>query len=116
MAFERKGLAGDQFVLEKGEYPRWSTWTNSQNSSCLLSIRPLKVVRQTSPVQTLAEVLSVLTEFCVSCQDSADHKLHLFEDGSFAGRKMEIVDDDVPSLWVHGFQDRVASAKAVNGT
>lgn len=49
-------------------------------------------------------------------QDSADHKLHLFENAGFEGRKMEIVDDDVPSLWAHGFQDRVASAKAVNGT
>ncbi|KAL0978199.1 hypothetical protein UPYG_G00167380 [Umbra pygmaea] len=48
--------------------------------------------------------------------DSADHKLHLFENPGYAGRKMEIVDDDVPSLWVHGFQDRVASAKALNGT
>ncbi|KAI7813209.1 beta-crystallin B3 [Triplophysa rosa] len=91
VAFEQKGLAGEQFVLEKGEYPRWSSWTNSQNSCCFLSVRPLKV-------------------------DSADHKLHLFENCSFAGRKMEIVDDDIPSLWVHGFQDRVASAKAVNRT
>lgn len=49
-------------------------------------------------------------------QDSADHKLHLFEKAGFEGRKMEIVDDDVPSLWAYGFQDRVASAKAVNGT
>lgn len=49
-------------------------------------------------------------------QDSADHKLHLFENAGFEGRKMEIVDDDVPSLWAHGFQDRVASAKAINGT
>lgn len=51
-----------------------------------------------------------------SFQDSADHKLHLFENAGFEGRKMEIVDDDVPSLWAYGFQDRVASAKAVNGT
>uniref|UniRef100_A0A671PB44 Beta-crystallin B3 n=1 Tax=Sinocyclocheilus anshuiensis TaxID=1608454 RepID=A0A671PB44_9TELE len=91
VAFEQKGFLGEQFVLEKGEYPRWSSWTNSQSSYCLLSMRPLRV-------------------------DSADHKLHLFENCSFAGRKMEIVDDDIPSLWVHGFQDHVASAKAVNGT
>lgn len=51
-----------------------------------------------------------------SLQDSADHKLHLFEKAGFEGRKMEIVDNDVPSLWAYGFQDRVASAKAVNGT
>lgn len=54
--------------------------------------------------------------FWFSLQDSADHKLHLFENAGFEGRKMEIVDDDIPSLWVYGFQDRVASAKAINGT
>ena len=53
---------------------------------------------------------------CFPPQDSADHKLHLYENPGFAGRKMEIVDDDVPSLWGHGFQDRVASVKALNGT
>lgn len=52
-----------------------------------------------------------------SCpQDGPDHKLHLFESPAFGGRKMEIVDDDVPSLWAHGFQDRVASVRAINGT
>lgn len=51
-----------------------------------------------------------------SPQDGPDHKLHLFENPAFSGRKMEIVDDDVPSLWAHGFQDRVASIRAVNGT
>ncbi|XP_034023597.1 beta-crystallin B3-like [Thalassophryne amazonica] len=91
VGFERPGFAGEQFVLEKGEYPRWSTWTNDQNIYSLSSFRPLKV-------------------------DSAEHKIHLFEDTGYEGRKMEIVDDDVPSLWVHGFQDHVASVKAVNGT
>ncbi|KAK6319405.1 hypothetical protein J4Q44_G00106160 [Coregonus suidteri] len=75
VAFERQAFGGEQFVLEKGEYPRWSTWTNSQTNNYLLSLRPLRV-------------------------DSADHKLHLFENPGFAGRKMEIVDDDIPSLWV----------------
>ncbi|XP_051931768.1 beta-crystallin B3-like [Hippocampus zosterae] len=91
IGFEHPRFAGEKFVLEKGEYPRWSTWTNCQSHFCLSSFRPLKV-------------------------DSADHKLHLFENAGFEGRKMEIVDDDVPSLWVYGFQDRVASAKAINGT
>ncbi|KAM6946670.1 beta-crystallin B3 [Lycodopsis pacificus] len=91
VGFERPGFAGEQFVLEKGEYPRWSTWTNCLSSYSLSSFRPLKV-------------------------DSADHKMHLFENAGFESRKMEIVDDDVPSLWAHGFQDRVASAKAISGT
>nr|XP_009933372.1 PREDICTED: beta-crystallin B3 [Opisthocomus hoazin] len=33
-----------------------------------------------------------------------------------SGPKMECVDSPVPSLWAHGFQDRVASVRALNGT
>lgn len=47
VGFELPGFAGDQFVLEKGEYPRWSTWTNCQSCYILTSFRPLKVVRET---------------------------------------------------------------------
>uniref|UniRef100_A0A8C0V4N2 Beta-crystallin B3 n=1 Tax=Cyanistes caeruleus TaxID=156563 RepID=A0A8C0V4N2_CYACU len=91
LGFERQAYAGEQFVLEKGDYPRWDSWSNSHSSDSLMSIRPLQI-------------------------DSADHKIHLFENAGYTGRKMEIVDDDVPSLWAHGFQDRVASVKALNGT
>ncbi|KAM9625193.1 beta-crystallin B2 isoform 2-T2 [Morphnus guianensis] len=91
LGFERQAFAGEQFVLEKGDYPRWDSWSNSHNSDSLMSIRPLQI-------------------------DSPDHKIHLFENAGYTGRKMEIVDDDVPSLWAHGFQDRVASVRALNGT
>uniref|UniRef100_A0A674P230 Beta-crystallin B3 n=1 Tax=Takifugu rubripes TaxID=31033 RepID=A0A674P230_TAKRU len=91
VGFEHPGYVGEQYVLEKGEYPRWSTWTNCQRNYNMSSFRPLKV-------------------------DSSEHKLHLFENEGYEGRKMEIVDDDVPSLWAYGFQDRVASAKVINGT
>ncbi|XP_065760575.1 beta-crystallin B3 [Muntiacus reevesi] len=91
LAFERRAFRGEQYVLEKGDYPRWDAWSNSHHSDSLLSVRPLHI-------------------------DGPDHKLHLFENPAFGGRKMEIVDDDVPSLWAHGFQDRVASVRAINGT
>ncbi|KAG8596861.1 hypothetical protein GDO81_002073 [Engystomops pustulosus] len=91
LSFERQAFGGEQFVLEKGDYPRWDTWSNSHRSDYLMSIRPLNI-------------------------DSAEHKIHLFENAGYNGRKMEIVDDDVPSLWAHGFQDRVASIKVINGT
>ncbi|XP_015281908.1 PREDICTED: beta-crystallin B3-like [Gekko japonicus] len=90
LGFERQAFSGEQFVLEKGDYPRWDTWSNSHGSDSLLSIRPLPI-------------------------DSADHKIHLFENSGYGGRKMEIVEDDVPSLWSHGFHDRVASVKALDG-
>ncbi|XP_068095173.1 small G protein signaling modulator 1 isoform X1 [Hyperolius riggenbachi] len=91
LSFERQAFGGEQFVLEKGDYPRWDTWSNSHRSDYVMSIRPLNI-------------------------DSAEHKIHLFENAGYNGRKMEIVDDDVPSLWAHGFQDRVASIKVLNGT
>ncbi|XP_072569968.1 beta-crystallin B3 [Paramormyrops kingsleyae] len=91
VGFECQGFSGEQFILEKGDYPRWTTWTNSQRSCFLMSLRPVKV-------------------------DGPDHKLLLFEGAGFSGRKMEIMDEDVPSLWGYGFHDRVASIKALNGT
>ncbi|KAG8455736.1 hypothetical protein GDO86_001793, partial [Hymenochirus boettgeri] len=91
LCFEQQTFGGEQFLLEKGEYPRWNTWSNSHRNDYVMSIRPLNI-------------------------DSAEHKIHLFENAGYNGRKMEIVDDDVPSLWVHGFQDRVASIKVFNGT
>lgn len=44
VGFEHPGYVGEQYVLEKGEYPRWSTWTNCQKSYNLSSFRPVKVV------------------------------------------------------------------------
>jgi len=32
------------FVLEKGEYPRWDTWSSSYRSDRLMSFRPIKMV------------------------------------------------------------------------
>lgn len=49
MGYERHGFTGEQFILEKGEYPRWDTWTNNQSSYTLLSLRPLKVVSPLPP-------------------------------------------------------------------
>lgn len=122
VGYERHGFTGEQFILEKGEYPRWDTWTNNQSSYTLLSLRPLKVV--SARPRWFSSVLhpgtftlsSVLHPPPPSPQDGADHKLQLYDNPGFDGRKIEIVDDDVPSLWGHGFQDRVASVKALNGT
>ncbi len=70
VAFEQKGFLGEQFVLEKGEYPRWSTWTNSQSSYCLLSIRPLRVVRDTFTPHTCLKICSAVTAHWVLCLHS----------------------------------------------
>uniref|UniRef100_A0A286XVE5 Beta-crystallin B3 n=1 Tax=Cavia porcellus TaxID=10141 RepID=A0A286XVE5_CAVPO len=41
LAFERRAFRGEQFVLEKGDYPRWDAWSSSRHSDSLLSLRPL---------------------------------------------------------------------------
>lgn len=58
---------------------------------------------------------TVLTH-CLLPQDAQEHKLCLFEGANFKGNTMEIQEDDVPSLWVYGFCDRVGSVRVSSGT
>ncbi|XP_061732175.1 beta-crystallin B1 isoform X3 [Nerophis ophidion] len=44
-----------------------------------------------------------------------EHKICLHELSDFKGNKMEIQEDDVPTLWAHGFCDRVGSVKVPGG-
>lgn len=48
-------------------------------------------------------------------QDSMEHKICLYELSDFKGNKMEIQEDDVPTLWAHGFCDRVGSVRVPGG-
>uniref|UniRef100_A0A8D0L5B6 Beta-crystallin B1 n=1 Tax=Sphenodon punctatus TaxID=8508 RepID=A0A8D0L5B6_SPHPU len=91
VAFEQSNLRGEMFILEKGEYPRWDTWSSSYRSDCFMSMRPVKMEAQ-------------------------EHKISLFESADYKGNKMEIQEDDVPSLWAYGFCDRVGSVKVPSGT
>uniref|UniRef100_A0AAZ3PHG6 Beta/gamma crystallin 'Greek key' domain-containing protein n=1 Tax=Oncorhynchus tshawytscha TaxID=74940 RepID=A0AAZ3PHG6_ONCTS len=84
-------LCGEHYILEKGEYPRWDSWSNCQKNDYLLSFRPVRM-------------------------DPEKHKICLYEVGEFKGRKMEIMDDDVPSLFSYGFTDRVGSIMVSCGT
>ncbi|CAO2629099.1 Beta-crystallin B3, partial [Lemmus lemmus] len=43
LAFERRAFRGEQFVLEKGDYPRWDAWSSSRRNDILLSLRPLHI-------------------------------------------------------------------------
>lgn len=44
-----------------------------------------------------------------------EHKICLYELCDFQGNKMEIQEDDVPTLWAHGFCDRVGSVRVPGG-
>ncbi|XP_051972093.1 beta-crystallin B1-like [Xyrauchen texanus] len=90
VAFEQTNFRGEMFILEKGEYPRWDTWSNSYRSDCLMSLRPIRM-------------------------DPLEHKICLYELSDFKGNKMEIQEDDVPTLWAHGFCDRVGSVRVPGG-
>ncbi|XP_037673047.1 beta-crystallin B1 [Choloepus didactylus] len=91
VAFEQSNFRGEMFVLEKGEYPRWDTWSSSYRSDRLMSFRPIRM-------------------------DSLEHKICLFEGANFKGNTMEIQEDDVPSVWAFGFCDRVGSVRVSGGT
>ncbi|KAJ6656585.1 hypothetical protein lerEdw1_003472 [Lerista edwardsae] len=91
VAFEQSNLRGEMFVLEKGEFPRWDTWSSSGRSDRLRSIRP------------------------VNMQEAREQKILLFESANFQGRQTEVREDDVPSLWARGFRGRVGSVRVPGG-
>ena len=31
VAYEQANMRGEMFILEKGEYPRWDTWSSSSS-------------------------------------------------------------------------------------
>ncbi|KAL4608400.1 beta-crystallin B1-like, partial [Arapaima gigas] len=91
IGYEFQNMKGEMFILEKGEYPRWDCWSNSYRTDCFMSVRPVRM-------------------------DPHDHRICLFEGVNFDGRKMEVCDEDIPSLWSYGFHDRVASIQVTGGT
>lgn len=44
VGYEQPDCKGEQYVFEKGEYPRWDSWTNSRRSDTIAAFRPVKVV------------------------------------------------------------------------
>ncbi|NXD31578.1 CRBB1 protein, partial [Spelaeornis formosus] len=73
------------------ENPCWHLQEDSYRSDCFMSMRPIKM-------------------------EAEDHKISLYESADFKGNKMEIQEDDVPSLWAYGFCDRVGSVQVPSGT
>lgn len=62
VGYEQPNCKGEQYVFEKGEYPRWDSWTNSRRSDTITAFRPVKVVRRRWPqggASTSASVTSL---------------------------------------------------------
>ncbi|XP_019366857.1 PREDICTED: beta-crystallin A3 isoform X2 [Gavialis gangeticus] len=93
IGYEHTGFCGQQFTLERGEYPRWDAWSgsNAYHVERLMSFRPI-------------------------C--SANHKeskITIFEKENFLGRQWEI-SDDYPSLQAMGWaNNEVGSMKVLCG-
>lgn len=125
MAYEQANMRGEMFILEKGEYPRWDTWSSSYRSDCFMSMRPIKMVSGggaeapsgvwPGPALLRAALHDPEPASCLP-QEAEDHKISLYESADFKGNKMEIQEDDVPSLWAYGFCDRVGSVQVPSGT
>lgn len=49
VGYEQQNLTGEMFILEKGEYPRWDTWSNSYRCDRIMSVRPVRMVRARQP-------------------------------------------------------------------
>ncbi|OBS75124.1 hypothetical protein A6R68_14324 [Neotoma lepida] len=80
VGFEHAGFQGQQYVLERGEYPGWDAWSGNTAypAERLTSFRP------------------------VACANHRDSRLTIFEQENFLGRKGEL-SDDYPSLQAMGW-------------
>ncbi|XP_019493746.1 PREDICTED: beta-crystallin A2 [Hipposideros armiger] len=81
VAYEYPDFQGQQFILEKEDYPRWSAWSGSggHHSDQLLSFRPV---------------------LCAMSTNHSDSHVTLFEGDNFQGCKFELSDDyaSLPSM------------------
>uniref|UniRef100_A0A096LSE4 Crystallin, beta A1a n=1 Tax=Poecilia formosa TaxID=48698 RepID=A0A096LSE4_POEFO len=79
--YEHSSFCGQQFVLERGEYPHWESWSgsNAYHIERMMSFRPI-------------------------WQNHKESKMVLFERENFIGRQWEI-NDDYPSLQAMGWSN-----------
>uniref|UniRef100_A0A7M4FXQ9 Beta-crystallin A4 n=1 Tax=Crocodylus porosus TaxID=8502 RepID=A0A7M4FXQ9_CROPO len=83
VGFEHGGFQGQQFVLERGEYPSWEAWSgsNAYHVERMNSFRPL------------------------ACANHRDSKITIYERENFLGRKGDL-SDDYPSLPAMGWNSK----------
>eukprot|EP00061_Rhincodon_typus_P014547 g41618.t1 len=80
VGYEHTNYQGQQFVLERGQYPHWESWSGSNS---------YHVERLTS-FRTIA------------CANHCECRMSMFERENFLGRKGELT-DDYPSLQAMGW-------------
>ncbi|XP_038606389.1 beta-crystallin A2 [Tachyglossus aculeatus] len=91
VGFEHPDFQGQQFILERGDYPCWLAWSGSSgyHTDKLLSFRLLQ------------------------CANHSDSRVTLFERENFQGGKFELR-DDYPSLPAMGWPSGVVGSLMVS--
>ncbi|XP_028992590.1 beta-crystallin A2b isoform X2 [Betta splendens] len=91
VGYEYPEFQGQQFILEKGDYPCYEAWSgnSSYRTEHLLSFRPIK------------------------CANHSDSKVTLYECEDFQGRKFEMC-DDYPSLQAMGWCSKEVPSIKIN--
>uniref|UniRef100_A0A8C7FI08 Crystallin, beta A1a n=3 Tax=Salmoninae TaxID=504568 RepID=A0A8C7FI08_ONCKI len=97
VGYEHSSFSGQQFVLERGEYPRWESWSgsNAYHIERLMSFRPV------------CSAVSVLNH--------KESKIVVFERENFIGKQWEM-NDDYPSLQAMGWgNNEIGSMQVQSG-
>ncbi|XP_055006346.1 beta-crystallin A2b [Boleophthalmus pectinirostris] len=91
VGYEYPEYQGQQFILEKGDYPCYEAWSGNSGyrTEHLLSFRPIK------------------------CANHSDSKVTMYECEDFQGRKFEMC-DDYPSLQAMGWCSKEVPSIKVN--
>ncbi|XP_055736923.1 beta-crystallin A1-1 isoform X1 [Salvelinus fontinalis] len=93
VGYEHSSFSGQQFVLERGEYPRWESWSgsNAYHIERLMSFRP------------------------VCSANHKESKIVVFERENFIGKQWEM-NDDYPSLQAMGWgNNEIGSMQVQSG-
>lgn len=128
MGYEHASYQGQQFVLERGEYPQCDAFggSNAYHIERLTSFRPIACAVRLCMFFPLFFPASDLYEkqaervlsFCLlfpSLQNHRECRMTIFERENFLGRKGEL-SDDYPSLQAMGWcNNEVGSLKVQSG-
>ncbi|KAI1237257.1 hypothetical protein IHE44_0014516 [Lamprotornis superbus] len=139
VGFEYPEYQGQQFILEKGDYPRWEAWSGNSGyrTEHLLSFRPVKCAvsywdtteggvragRASSRQPSMEAMRDRLKDDLHGAWDGGvrytqrynhnDSKVILYEAENFQGHKFEL-SDDYPSLQAMGWGNKEVASIKVN--
>ncbi|KAG9333961.1 hypothetical protein JZ751_009365 [Albula glossodonta] len=102
LPFLPAGFCGQQFVLEKGDYPRWEAWSgsNAYHIERMMSFRP---------------ICSATLRAGTTIDSHKECRMMLYEGENFMGRQWEIC-DDYPSLQAMGWgNNEIGSMQVQSG-